>query len=83
MPLPGKPAAVCSRALQDSLGTLFCYMLADYRERWPTAITTYAYKGGKMPLPGKLIVVSSRALQDSIGILSLLDAGRVTEKTGQ
>jgi hypothetical protein len=36
-----------------------------------------------MPLPGKPIVVSSRALQNCIGTLSLLDAGRVTEKAGQ
>jgi hypothetical protein len=35
-----------------------------------------------IPLPGKPAVVSSRALQDSIGTLSLLDACRVTEKTG-
>jgi hypothetical protein len=38
---------------------------------------------GMIPLPGKPAVVSSRALQDSIGALSLLDAGRVTEKAGQ
>ncbi len=33
-------------------------------------------------LPGKPAVVSIRALCDSIGTLSLLDAGRVTEKGG-
>ncbi len=36
-----------------------------------------------MPLPVKsAVVVSSRVLQDSNGTLSLLDAGRVTEKGG-
>jgi hypothetical protein len=35
-----------------------------------------------MPLPGKSAVVFSRVLRNTIGTLSLLDAGRVTEKAG-
>ncbi len=84
MPLPCKPAVVSSKALQDRHWyTFFAWCWQSYRERCPKAIQTYVYKGGKMPLPGKPIVVSSRALQNCIGTLSLLDAGRVTEKAWQ